>query len=325
MMQEYPPSVRAIAQAIGQGIFAHAYLLQGIDGAGKGEAAQYLARTLLCQSQEKPCGACEACSRAAQGTHPDLLILRPQKNAIKLDSVRALLGELDKKPFYGGMRAVILVDAHQMTIQAQNALLKTLETPPEGTVFFLTARPGALLPTIVSRCIPLTMGNTPAAEIAEFLQEQKGLDAPRALAYARSAGGLQTAAVRLCDEEHRRIRHLAMEIATACCAGGDLLEKYDALKENKEQTEDILQAMRRIYMDALRMGEGIAPVATLEEASLQRICRRYSSASLLNIEQMILQTQRRLSQNANHQLAMEALLLNIEKEGRYGTSDRCAL
>ena len=138
-----------------RGRYVHAYLLTGPGGTGKRSAAQLCAMAALCRGEKKPCGACGPCRRVLSGTHPDVHTVVPEKGKqiISVGVMREVLDTVSVKSFEDGAKVILIPEAERMNAAAQNCLLKTLEEPPERTVFFLiTDQPAALLPTIVSRC-----------------------------------------------------------------------------------------------------------------------------------------------------------------------------
>ena len=131
----------------------HAYLFTGPAGTGKSTLADICAKALLCRAPGgRPCGVCPSCKQFESGNHPDFIRIEPDKS-ISVDVIRDVIARLGVKPYEGGRHVAVIRQADKMTPQAQNALLKTLETPPGEDVFFLVAsNMTALLPTIISRC-----------------------------------------------------------------------------------------------------------------------------------------------------------------------------
>ena len=146
-----------LLQRLRTGLLAHALLLRGVPGVGKGVFAQALAARLLCHQSdaEYACGHCKSCELVRAGTHPDLLVVEPEAvgKPIKIDQVRRVNEFARKTAQQGGCRAIVMNPAEAMNINAANALLKSLEEPGGGTFFILvSARSGDMLPTIRSRC-----------------------------------------------------------------------------------------------------------------------------------------------------------------------------
>lgn len=132
----------------------HAFLFCGPRGVGKTKAAYEFFKAANClNSSPDPCDVCRNCIKANTGSHPDLVTLRVQEGWIQVRDVRSVIDDIGLKPFEARLRFVVIEPAEQMNKASANALLKTLEEPPEGTVIILVShQPALLLPTIVSRC-----------------------------------------------------------------------------------------------------------------------------------------------------------------------------
>jgi DNA polymerase-3 subunit delta' len=178
-IQSQDRAVSFLRAALRRGALHHAYLLGGPEGAGKHAAAVALAQAANCEQDraeaqphlDEACGKCPPCKKIAKGVHPDVIVLRDERAMVKaglweakggrtpskdvvVDQIRDLVDRrLALKRFEGRRRFVIVDPADAMNVQAQNALLKTLEEPPaETTIVLVAANPDALLPTIRSRC-----------------------------------------------------------------------------------------------------------------------------------------------------------------------------
>lgn len=176
-----------------------AVLITGREGLGKRRLAETFAALLLCREPgEQACGRCAACCLLAAGTHPDYLPAQPEEpgKAIPVDMVRGLIAKLALKPQFSGHRVVLLDPAHAMNASAANALLKTLEEPPERTLLLLiSAMPSAMPATLISRCQRLPVTPPPSATALTWLETQApGVAAETALA---AAGGAPLKALAL--------------------------------------------------------------------------------------------------------------------------------
>ena len=144
--------VMTLQNAIKNNKLAHAYLFCGPRGTGKTSVAKLLAKTINCTSENKPCGHCANCIDIQESTHPDVVELDAATNN-GVDEVRELIEKVKYAPMQGKYKVYIIDEVHMMTSSAFNALLKTLEEPPEYCIFILaTTEPHKVLPTIVSRC-----------------------------------------------------------------------------------------------------------------------------------------------------------------------------
>jgi DNA polymerase-3 subunit delta' len=172
-------AVAVLQRSLEKGTLAHAYLLVGLPHVGKMTLALTLAQAVNCEAAEPPCGQCDSCRRIAQGNHADVQVIglsgnssssgaRPQAE-IGIDQVREVQHSASLPPFEGRYRVYIINGAEQLSNEAANCLLKTLEEPAAGVIFVLLTANDRLLPaTVVSRCLrlelfPLTTADTEAA------------------------------------------------------------------------------------------------------------------------------------------------------------------
>ena len=142
------------------GRYPHALLLEGPSGCGKTVCAIHTAARILCQEDNRPCGQCLSCRKAFQGNHPDILLVEKEsgRQQIGVDTVRAIRSAAYILPNESQRKVIILKNAQDMNVNAQNALLKILEEPPSHCIFILTVvNRTQLLPTILSRVTPVPL------------------------------------------------------------------------------------------------------------------------------------------------------------------------
>ncbi|MFO7305015.1 MAG: DNA polymerase III subunit delta' [Gammaproteobacteria bacterium] len=163
------------------GRLSHALLMHGADGIGKGCLAAWLAAAVLCDTRGPerlgPCGECASCKLIEAQTHPDLIWVRPEedKQQLSIDQVRAMCERLTKTSYRQGYKVAVLEPAHQMTIAAANSLLKTLEEPaPASLLILLTSQPSALLPTVRSRCLKLSVVGPSLEQARAWVEAELG-------------------------------------------------------------------------------------------------------------------------------------------------------
>ncbi len=144
------------------GAFSHAYIVWGGSEAGQDEFTVKLAAALICEgSEQKPCMTCEHCRKASRRIHPDIIdiVKEPDSRQMLVDQIRSLKEDAIIMPNEASKKVYIIHDADSMNLNAQNAILKLLEEPPESAAFILrTENPAKLLPTVRSRCVELSAG-----------------------------------------------------------------------------------------------------------------------------------------------------------------------
>jgi DNA polymerase III delta' subunit len=220
------PALAAIERAVGTGRVPHALLISGPAHVGKTTLALDLAAGLLCTAPRaagRPCRDCAACRKVDAGNHPDLHRLAPEGagGQVRLAQVQGLISELALLPLEGAWRVAIVESAHRLNPDAQNALLKTLEEPPQAAVIVLAADDETqLLPTVRSRCARLRLGPVAPEAIAGLLEERGLGDRPKGAALARLAGGRPGLALGLALDDdarqaHERVVRTLIDLRTA--------------------------------------------------------------------------------------------------------------
>lgn len=162
--------VQTLKNAVEKNRIAHAYLFCGPRGTGKTSIAKIFAKMLNCEKDHlHPCGECENCRLIKAGTHPDVIEIDAASNN-GVDEVRSLIERVKYSPILGRYKVYIIDEVHMMSSGAFNALLKTIEEPPENVIFILaTTEPNKVLPTIISRCQRYDFTSIPQADIINRL------------------------------------------------------------------------------------------------------------------------------------------------------------
>ena len=280
-----PAALGLVRRAVESERPPHALLLVGPSGVGKTTLAFDLAAGLLClaaDAADRPCRDCASCRKVAHGNHPDLHRLTPEGagQQIRVGQVQALASELALLPLEGRFRVAIVENAQRLNIDAQNALLKTLEEPPPRVVLILAADDSAgMLPTVVSRCARARLSPVAAAPIAELLAENGLADAARAASLARLAGGRPGVAMALATQPEASLVQARLAAELLELLGADRRRRLAASAELLGDAAELLRATtgRADDDEAPRRpaGGGTAKVSPAE--------RRAAAAQLLNV------------------------------------------
>lgn len=190
---------RLISKTLSHGRLPHGFLFRGPDGVGKRMYGRGLAAALNCRETgpDRACCSCSSCRKFISGSHPDFSVVEPDKGAIKIGQVRSLIQEVSYPPYESKTRVVVLEDVHTMRREAANSLLKTLEEPPEGNLFILTADSSRdILPTITSRCQVIPFVALDTSDTCSVLS-QCGVEEKDSRILARLSGGSPGDAITL--------------------------------------------------------------------------------------------------------------------------------
>ncbi|WP_162266484.1 DNA polymerase III subunit delta' [Anaerotignum neopropionicum] len=314
--------LRHLRMAVKKQKTSHAYLFIGSAGAGKRMIANTFAKYLLCScDQDEPCGICESCRVFDSGNHPDVIHVTSPKKTLGVDEIRGqILETVDIKPYHYDKKIYILHQAHTMTVQAQNALLKTLEEPPQYAVFLLLAETAdAFLPTILSRTVTLKISPLSEEEISRYLI-QKGLASQEeAVFYAAYGQGRIGHALELIeDETFRQMRENILgqmsRLPSMSLAEALLLAKeWDGYK-NDYRFLDIIGLWYRdlLAVKALRQERFIVQK---DKKELIFATANESGEVLAKKAAAVVKAKERLIQNGNFRLTLEVMLIELKENG----------
>jgi DNA polymerase-3 subunit delta' len=255
-----------LARAAGRDSLPPSLIFAGPEGVGKRSMAIALAQFLNCTNasnagagtgdsdpaRQDACGVCPSCKRIARGVHADVMQIVPgDSGAIKVEQVREAVERTAYRPFEGRRRVVIIDEADALVLQAQDALLKTLEEPPPASVFVLvTSRPDVLLPTVRSRCQRFRFGRLAPAEIAAMLMSRHAFTEADAYAAASLSDGSLGAALDGGIEDRVDAREAAAGLLETVAASDDprrRLEGAKALTGTARGSSDREELARRLH------------------------------------------------------------------------------
>ncbi len=316
MIKEY------FERTLANGQISHAYILTGEAGMGRKTLAKAFAMTLLCEEEGKdPCGKCHSCIQFLSDNHPDVIYVRHEKDSIGVDDIREQINNtVQIKPYSSAYKIYIVDEAEKMTVQAQNALLKTLEEPPSyAVIFLLTTRADSFLPTILSRCITLKLKPLYDGIIRDYLMNKLSVpksEADICTAFAR--GNLGKAISLASSEEFAAMRRVVMALLKNV-RSMDIAEMQEMIKQwkdNKLDMEECLDFMQLWYRDVLMFKATQDTAGFIFKDEYRYIKETADTSSFHGIEEIleaIEKAKKRLDANVNFELTMELMLLTIKE------------
>jgi len=319
-MEGQDTAVQTLRRALETGRVHHAYRFEGPPGVGKEMAAFALARALVCETgTRRACGKCSACRRAVTFTdddprvplHPDVVLVQrglyppsllgstsTEASGIGVDQIRKIvLARAGYRPHEGRALVFIVRDADELTVQAANALLKTLEEPHSDTYFvLLTSRPNRLLDTVRSRTLAVRFGALPD-EVLTRIAQRLGLP----LSVVPLAQGSASLAVELSDADALRDREAFLSSAEQALRAPDLAHALDALSERPTERQVLRQ----------RLGAFAQALASEGRLSAASDVRRAAVAAARH--QIVLTAIDEVERNVSPALALEAMVMRLRR------------
>lgn len=313
-------TIGMLKRMLESGDIQHAMLFTGPEGVGKLTVAKIMAAGILCEnrSQGEACGSCHSCRMLARGAHPDLYVLSPEGNNIKIEQVRSMQREMTMSPCESQKRVCIIETAETMTDQAANSLLKILEEPPAYLVFILTANQRyRLLDTVISRCRLFPFQPVSAALIADTLTG-KGVETRKALTAARLSGGRIGTAYALAADGGLDDRDKAVAIVKKLSAARSqgILDIAAELYEEDKTAAGIIRQLSTLIRDlsVLKTAEPQQLVFNIDSIEILAVlAENWSEEALSRSYSQLRQAERAIAGNANLRLTAEALMIEISE------------
>ena len=322
-------AISFLDRSIETGRLSHAYILVGPRHVGKMAVAIFLAKAVNCQGEGKhPCDVCPQCRRTASGQHTDVQVIDisgeeggQDRTRIGIGRIRELKRQASLHPYEGTYRVFIVDGAEFLTLEAANALLKSLEEPPPAVLLvLLTADETAVLPTVLSRCQRIELWPMPIEELAKALVDRYSADEAKAELLARLSGGCPGWAISAAQEE--KVLNSRLEALDGIIGLADLdlqgrfryaAELASLYSKDRQSGREILGLWLSWWRDLILMGEGVGDLATnlhrrdeLKDHSL-----RYPLEEIGLFIQRITNAREYLDRNANARLVLEWLALRM--------------
>ena len=338
--------IERLKRAVRSKRIAHAYLFSGPEGIGKRLVAESFAAALNCaEFSEDSCGVCRSCAMFEVGSHTNLCVIEPEEDAgtaddaeeprkavkkrkrvqpvLKIDAIRDLQRALRYR-VESGTRVAVVDGAQLMTRPTSNALLKTLEEPPEGSiVVLLSSESDSLLPTVLSRCQRINFAPLPFEVVKKALVEKKGMSVEAANLVARLCNGSLGWAYEAADEGALEKRKAFFErflrLDSSDIAG---ILDFSAALSKEDSPEEAMEFLKDILRDILVSGAGCPELALNSDMAgflkgvsegaaegkdwFNAVCEAFTLAEDARISMLP-------PRYANKNLAMDALFIRVFK------------
>lgn len=314
--------INHLQNAIHADKISHAYIFHGEGGMGKKTFATLFAKTLQCiEKGAQPCNKCKSCIQSDSGNQPDLLWITHEKASIGVDDIRTQInGDIHIRPYQSPYKIYIIDSADKMTESAQNALLKTIEEPPEyAIVILLASSTKQLLPTILSRCVVLDLKPINKQQIKEYLMTNHKIPDYKAELASDFSGGNIGKAIKYASSEDfeqkkEDILHILRYIDEMELH--EIISGIKTISENKSSVDDYIDLMLLWFRDVLMLKATKDPNLLLFKDEFQTIQKHANTRSYDKIETIIKsmeEAKAKLKANVNFDITIELMLLKIKE------------
>lgn len=315
-------AVDLLRSNLANGRLGHAYLFCGPPGIGRRTLALKLAQSINCEQRDQagdPCGRCPTCRQIEKMQHPDLTVIQAEEvgGNLKVQQIREMQHSLSLSPYAGRYRVALILRFEEANLNAANALLKTLEEPPERVVLMLTAtEPERLLPTIVSRCEIIRLRSLPLETVSDGLQTHFGISQDKAKLLAHISGGRPGLAIQYLLVPDLLLKRQSYLEDLERLLSSRRVERFayaEQLSKGKDNIGEIMQTWVTYWRDVLLVQSGSnVPVTNLDRIEeIQKTARHVSVQEIKDLITRIDRTQYLLSRNVNKTLTLEVLVLNL--------------
>lgn len=311
----------------------HAYLFRGAKSLGKSSIANIFAKTLLCEKKgSSPCNKCSACIKFDHGNHPDFSMIESEGKYIKKGQIDEIQNSINLFPYEGDKKVYIIKDANNMTVEAQNSFLKTLEEPPNHAIIIMTCvNSYNLLPTIVSRTQIFTFFPVASTKIKEALinkYEVKEEEAEFITSFSNGIVGMALKEYR--TQKFKDLRNKIISIVTNLIKDVDynIFEVTEFFIENKDDLDQILDILLIWLRDLLiikltNVNNKYIIINKDKYDILISQAEKITKNKLTDIVDIVEEAKYNIKANANSKLNLDVMLLRLQEVFLYGKCSRC--
>ena len=304
------------------GRFPHAVIIEGDEGLGKKTLAKEIALSLMCASDgERPCRECAQCNKVIKGIHPDICFFGPDESkksrTFTVDTVRDIINDASVKPNESQFKVYVLKECERMNPQAQNALLKLIEEPPEYAVFLLlTTSKAMFLETVLSRSVVVCVEGVNNAEGAEFIcKNNPELDYNEVFQAVSLVGGnIGKALETLNNGKLKKLMDTANVIALSSIGANEyeLIKACAVFERDNKTLIETLPFLKAIFRDAMLMGSNIDMLSNQSE-SVKKLASSLSKGKLLKMAEVCDSILFLAKGNGNNALLITKLCYDLRK------------
>lgn len=312
-----------LQRAIELGKVSHAYIFNGSLGAGKKEIALLFSKTLQCeQGKMEPCNACHSCIQADSANQPDIIWVHHEKpGSIGVDDIRdQVIGDMQIKPYSSKYKIYIIDEAEKLTVQAQNALLKTIEEPPAyGIVILLTTNADIFLQTILSRCVRLDFKPVSDELVRKYLKDHYEVtDYEVRFAIAFAQGNIGRAVTIVTSREFAQLKEEVMHVIRYAkeMTVSEIMAEVKNIANYKLTIDDYLDLMAMWYRDVLvfkSTNDANSVIFKDDLPMMKNQSAEFSYEGLEDILNSIDKVKVRLKANVNFDLVIELLIMAMKE------------
>jgi len=315
-------AINYLLKSIMQNKIASSYIFNGKEGVGKKTTAIEFAKCINCLNiteNYQSCENCPSCKKINKKICPDVKIIEPEKDRLKIEQIREFRKDISMKPFENKKRIYIINNAEELTIDAANCLLKTIEEPPEFAVIILIcSNINSILPTIISRCRVLYFRTISSLKIEKTILERNGSMKNKAKIIAKIArGSIGKALDILADTDFLNRRNKVLNQLAEIIPGkidGEILNRKEKIFSDANHSKEIMEIILLWYRDLLIIKELNCPQYIVNDDRLALLidtAKLYSKKMLIDILNYLLQVQEYLKKNANKNILFESLIIKL--------------
>ena len=313
-------AIAVLQNAIRHHRIPHAYLFAGDEGVGKKLTAVMFAKALNCREcEDDSCDRCVSCHKIDAGNHPDVRIIAPEGQFIKIDQIRTLQKDVGYKPYEGKRKVYILDHAETLRPEAANALLKTLEEPSaDSLIILVTANVYALLPTVISRCQLVRFISFGVQKLTALLVQEHHLPPEQAHLIASLSEGSPGRAYAMDTTETLAKREFVEQLLKTLSSGlrdvRILFTYAEQLVEKKTEIQEFLDILLVWYRDmSILQAQGDPSLIANSDVidRLKQAAAQLSVSQTRRLFDLVYQTKLDLLRNANLQLTLEVMLISL--------------